>query len=101
MKTHNDLKELLEAYDDYNVPEARKKGMSNADIIIDFLASNSLALGKPEPLAKNKQLGIVCPICGGSGKLNQDNYATVIVDDTCFNCKGTGSIGQITIATSR
>ena len=58
MKVHNNLKELLEDF----ISESRQIHpkpywlKSTGDRFVKkYLSSNSLALGKPEPLAKNKQ----------------------------------------------
>ena len=64
MKTHENLKKLLEDYtqkyfDKYfnSFPRVQSK------FINDYLSSNCLALGKPEPLTKNKQFVKSCDNC--------------------------------------
>ena len=53
MQEHASLKELLEDYDEF---QRVAPPLWNGDKIRDkYVASNSLALGKPEPLEKNKQ----------------------------------------------
>lgn len=54
MKVHKDLEELLESYDNFLNKEYPQLKLYGVDREV-FLLSNSLALGKPEPLAKNKQ----------------------------------------------
>ena len=61
MKTHTDLKELLEDFADLcqeRMWEDHDKDLK--EFVDEFLSSNSLALGKPEPLAKNKQTKQFC-----------------------------------------
>lgn len=67
MKVHKNLKELLLDY------ENEKDHMYNRPVGIDqddemfinhYVSNNSLALGKPEPLRKNKQFDNACRTCG-------------------------------------
>ncbi|MCT8340517.1 hypothetical protein MG296_10665 [Flavobacteriaceae bacterium TK19130] len=61
MKVHIDLKELLEDFSEYINPEIEFIPRVEVNKMIDtFLSSNSLALGKPEPLAKNEQTENIC-----------------------------------------
>ena len=55
MKVHANLKELLEAYDRFMTSQILDMNANVIESRLKFLASNSLALGKPRPLAKNKQ----------------------------------------------
>lgn len=55
MKVHNDLKELLEHFVKEYLQKRNPNEIDLYDLIDEFSCSNSLALGKPEPLAKNKQ----------------------------------------------
>lgn len=59
---------------------------------LDWLEENEskiLALGKPEPLAKNKQGENKCPQCNGSGK---DGFDRCIPPNQyiCDKCNGRG-----------
>ena len=69
MKVHNDLKELLEDF----VKNYYEKGdpweMTLSDVIDEFVSSNSLALDKQRPLAKNKQFDNVFKSKCGATKL--------------------------------
>ena len=82
MKVHTDLKELLKAYDEYR-NNVEHYGLKSPKVnITNFLTFNSLALGKPEPLAKNKQFEKVCEYCNG-WELDE-------LGDECNYCNGTG-----------
>lgn len=59
MKVHNDLEKLLEHFQIYLI-QNQVMGSNAYGNAVRFLRSNSLALGKPEPLAKNKQWVQVC-----------------------------------------
>lgn len=73
MKVHNDLKELLEDFviNYYEKGDPFKSTLDN--VINDFVSSNSLALGKPEPLAKNKQ--------------KKEDFKNLYPKYKCFKCK--------------
>lgn len=64
MKVHNTLEELLEEFYNQNIPKLLRFDNDGKKAAIKFLTSNSLALGKPEPLAKNKQTQEHCEKCG-------------------------------------
>lgn len=70
MKVHNDLKELLEAYNEHIMPYTSTEKYRLKERADSFLAYNSLDLGKPEPLAKNKQGENKCE-CGGNKRIAQ------------------------------
>ena len=56
MKVHNSLEELLEDFCyKLDLRECLDSEFSWQEVIKPFVSSNSLALGKPRPLAKNKQ----------------------------------------------
>jgi len=58
MKVHDTLKELLEDFAKFIMNDTEDEELKYD--INKFLGSNSLALGKPEPLAKNKQTESIC-----------------------------------------
>jgi hypothetical protein len=57
MKVHNNLKELLADFSIYHHGWLLDENdiRTFTELTNDYLSANSLALGKPEPLAKNKQ----------------------------------------------
>jgi hypothetical protein len=57
MKVHNDLKELLIdfGFKASKYTNNHRDRRNPEQFVDDYLSINSLALGKPEPLAKNKQ----------------------------------------------
>ena len=64
MKVHDTLEELLEDFAELiwvNTNEFRKPDFKT--YAESYLSSNSLALGKQKPLAKNKGNGNICPSC--------------------------------------
>ena len=83
MKVHNSLKELLEAYEKFrdNSHYHNYKTVINLDIEA-FIASNSLALDKQRPLAKNKQTQLICPQCKSDDVLIMTKYSI----NKCHQC---------------
>lgn len=69
MKVHNNLEELLEDFGNtmnkYLFLEVKEKYIKR--LVRSYISSNSLALGKPEPLAKNKQTESICKECQDKG----------------------------------
>lgn len=66
MKVHTNLEELLEDFlDQLDKNGFLKNKISYHGIPEIYLFSNSLALGKPEPLAKNKRGENICK-CGST-----------------------------------
>ena len=65
MKVHNDLEELLRDFSNHLDHKRRVSDDCLNKVLKDYVSLNSLALGKPEPLAKNKQTERVCEICNG------------------------------------
>ncbi len=86
MKVHNNLEKLLEAYGKYVFiwQKSIDLEMYNKDFVESFLATNSLALGKTEPLAKNKHTERVCKACVKGLIVTELGFIR------CSNCKGTG-----------
>lgn len=84
MKVHTNLAELLEDF----VTNYYEKGdpweTTLAGVIDDFVSSNSLALDKQRPLAKNKQFDNACDKCDGTGLMRQELIST------CNRCYGSG-----------
>ena len=70
----NEIKELLEAFSEWwnNDNNDYSTRISYFDVMT-FMASNNLALGKPEPLAKNKQFEQVCACIPSPPFINDDN----------------------------
>lgn len=83
MKVHTDLKELLEdLLEDLEINGFLMKEMPIPDVVDLYLSSNSLALGKPEPLAKNKHSGNKC-----DNKADKLDYIGQYCDCGLFECK--------------
>ena len=80
MKEHTDLTELLEAYDEYcRIAPPLWDGIKCRE---KFVASNSLALGKPEPLVKNKHSGNKC-----EHRNRTQHFSDVFgVYESCLDC---------------
>lgn len=77
------VKELLSNFCKYMEKE---NGFSpkGRDSFIQKYIDNNLALGKPEPLAKNKQFDNACDKCDGTGLMRQELIST------CNRCYGSG-----------
>lgn len=70
MKTHNTLKELLKDFLNEYFDRTVNNGNETDEVVLtDFVASNSLALGKQKSLAKKKQSEnkCECSIINGKG----------------------------------
>lgn len=55
MKVHNDLEDLLFDYTTSLLEMVESGNIDSYNHVKEFCLNNKLALGKPEPLAKNKQ----------------------------------------------
>ena len=84
MKVHNTLEELLRDFANHLDWKRRVSTDCLNKVLKDYVSLNSLALGKPEPLAKNKQFDNVCEYCYG--------WEVDELGDECNYCNGTGTM---------